>query len=165
MDRIDELDPVPMYMYPFLASFASDPAALGPPQAMDALNSILEAALAFYPATDAEKVAGLNRPTSQDRQVSGGNGNGGGSTVFHMKEGIERFLIADINNPAGSAKAQSGIFILWDRVGTNVQDFNHLPGGCNILYMDGHVEFVKFPGKSPVSPRFAVFDSAINSGN
>jgi Ca-activated chloride channel homolog len=29
-------------------------------------------------------------------------------TVLRMKEGIERFMITDINNPAGSAKAQSG---------------------------------------------------------
>lgn len=30
--------------------------------------------------------------------------------------------------------------------------FNHLPGGCNVLYMDGHVEFVRYPPeKFPVS--------------
>jgi prepilin-type processing-associated H-X9-DG protein len=23
--------------------------------------------------------------------------------------------------------------------------FNHIPGGANILFMDGHVEFVKYP--------------------
>jgi prepilin-type processing-associated H-X9-DG protein len=31
---------------------------------------------------------------------------------------------------------------------------NHVPGGCNVLYMDGHVEFVKYPGKMPVSYAF-----------
>ena len=29
------------------------------------------------------------------------------------------------------------------KVDTN--EFNHIPGGCNVLYMDGHVEFAKFP--------------------
>ena len=23
------------------------------------------------------------------------------------------------------------------------QSFNHVPGGCNVLYMDGHVEFLE----------------------
>lgn len=74
-----------------------------------------------------------------------------GTQTFHrLKDGIERFLITDINNPAGSAKAQSSIPVQWDTARTdggqvNVDEFNHLPGGSNILYMDGHVEFTKYP--------------------
>ncbi|NLT60446.1 MAG: hypothetical protein GXX88_07375, partial [Candidatus Hydrogenedentes bacterium] len=34
-----------------------------------------------------------------------------------------------------------------------VTEFNHVPGGCNVLYMDGHVEFIKYPGKFPVTPQ------------
>jgi prepilin-type processing-associated H-X9-DG protein len=26
--------------------------------------------------------------------------------------------------------------------------FNHIPGGSNVLYMDGHVEFQRFAGHS-----------------
>jgi len=29
--------------------------------------------------------------------------------------------------------------------------FNHIPGGANVLYMDGHVEFIKYPGKFPLT--------------
>jgi len=29
--------------------------------------------------------------------------------------------------------------------------FNHVPGGSNVLYMDGHVEFVKSGVKYPVA--------------
>ncbi len=29
--------------------------------------------------------------------------------------------------------------------------FNHVPGGCNVLYMDAHVEFIKYRAKYPVS--------------
>jgi prepilin-type processing-associated H-X9-DG protein len=79
----------------------------------------------------------------------------GSTTGLRLREGIERFLISDINNPAASAKAQSEIFIMWDDV--NAADagiFNHVPGGGNVLYMDGHVEFLKYPSDSPVS-RFA----------
>lgn len=82
-----------------------------------------------------------------------GCGNGGGNTVFRLKEGVERFMITDINNPAASAMAQSEMFIMLDDLGSGgtISLFNHIPGGCNILYMDGHVEFVKYPGKQPVN--------------
>jgi len=70
-----------------------------------------------------------------------------------IREGIERMLITDINNPGASAQAQSVIPVVWD---TTKQDgewasqdpitmYNHVPGGANILYMDGHVQFVKYP--------------------
>ena len=29
-------------------------------------------------------------------------------------------------------------------------DFNHTPSGSNVLYMDGHVEFIKYPGEFPI---------------
>jgi prepilin-type N-terminal cleavage/methylation domain-containing protein/prepilin-type processing-associated H-X9-DG protein len=70
-----------------------------------------------------------------------------------LSEGVERFLITDINNPAGSAQSQSTVPVLWDqariRGGYSGQGprFNHLPGGANILYMDGHVSFVKYPAE------------------
>lgn len=72
-------------------------------------------------------------------------GNGSGNTIYRLREGIERFLITDINNPAASARAQSDTFIMVDAVSTNVQDYNHLPGGSNVLFMDGHVEFQRYP--------------------
>jgi len=70
-----------------------------------------------------------------------------------LKEGIERFLITDINNPAGSSTAQSSLPVMWDSAkikgGYSQQQgmsmFNHVPGGANILYMDGHVQFTKYP--------------------
>ncbi|HUW60558.1 MAG TPA: H-X9-DG-CTERM domain-containing protein [Candidatus Bathyarchaeia archaeon] len=36
---------------------------------------------------------------------------------------------------------------------------NHIPGGNNVLYMDGHVEFIKYPGATPSSVAWAVFNS------
>ena len=29
--------------------------------------------------------------------------------------------------------------------------FNHIPGGGNVLYLDGHVEFVRFDEKHPLA--------------
>jgi prepilin-type N-terminal cleavage/methylation domain-containing protein/prepilin-type processing-associated H-X9-DG protein len=87
-------------------------------------------------------------------------GNGGGGTIFRLKEGIERFMITDINNPAGSASAQSELPVAWDYVksfpgadrGEIMGDFNHTPGGANVLYMDGHVSFTKYPAQYHPAP-------------
>ena len=82
-------------------------------------------------------------------------------TVFRMRDGIERFSITDINNPAGSAKAQSGLPLMFDLVSTASTNFNHVPGGANVLYLDGHVEFKKYPSGFPVTRVFATLMSLI----
>jgi prepilin-type N-terminal cleavage/methylation domain-containing protein/prepilin-type processing-associated H-X9-DG protein len=74
-------------------------------------------------------------------------------TAHWLREGIERFFITDINNPAASSQAQSEIAVLWDaakfNAGDAISQFNHLPGGANVLFMDGHVEFGKYPQSVP----------------
>jgi prepilin-type N-terminal cleavage/methylation domain-containing protein/prepilin-type processing-associated H-X9-DG protein len=65
--------------------------------------------------------------------------------AYRLREGIERFLITDINNPAASTQAQSTLPILWDEIsGDEATHFNHIPGGSNVLYMDGHVGFLRY---------------------
>lgn len=79
------------------------------------------------------------------------NTYGADVTMYRLKEGIERFLITDINNPAGAAKAQSLITVMYDmclQEDDGSIEFNHIPGGSNLLFMDGHVEFVKY-GQQP----------------
>lgn len=67
------------------------------------------------------------------------------ATAYRLREGIERFLITDINNAGSGASAQSTLAILWDEIsGDDASHFNHVPGGCNVLYMDGHVGYVRF---------------------
>ncbi len=70
---------------------------------------------------------------------------GRGDTLFRLREGIERVLITDINNPGASAQAQSAVPVAWDHISVFVGDFAHVPGGANVLYLDGHVAFVKYP--------------------
>jgi prepilin-type N-terminal cleavage/methylation domain-containing protein/prepilin-type processing-associated H-X9-DG protein len=86
--------------------------------------------------------------------------NSGGEqvTLYRLREGIERFFITDINNPAGSAVAQSELPVMWDQVFSEPTWFNHVPGGSNVLYMDGHVEFLKYPSKTPASRAFAYYE-------
>jgi len=85
----------------------------------------------------------------------------GDKTLYRLREGIERFFITDINNPAGSARAQSEIFVMFDDFNPAHPEFmNHVPGGCNVLFMDGHVEFIRYPGESPVSKAFGAIMGA-----
>ena len=99
--------------------------------------------LGLDPATAESCAAFLwsNFPPEQHNLV----GSGAGDTLYRLREGIERFLITDINNPAGSAAAQSTIPLMWDRLGTTPRKFFHIPGGSNVVYMDGHVEFSRYP--------------------
>ena len=93
-----------------------------------------------------------------DALIAGGAtlpiGNGNSNTVDRIREGVERFMITDINNPGASAIAQSEIPINWDFLlaGSKTDKFNHLPGGSNVLYFDGHVSFIRFgDGKWPAT--------------
>lgn len=120
-----------------------------------------------------------NAPQGLDARIAGGQGRGlygnrekpatialpdAGTTVTaqRLREGIERFAITDINNPAASSQAQSTAAVLWDNSYTNqgalTGSFNHVPGGGNVLYMDGHVEWAKYP--TPVGDKAYMFTLA-----
>lgn len=92
-----------------------------------------------------------------------GYGNGRTDKLNRLRNGISRFLITDINNPAASNIPESQIPIMWDTISLSIAgsgvDYNHGPGGCNVLYMDGHVGFVKYEGKFPVTKGFATMSS------
>ncbi|MBX3177814.1 MAG: hypothetical protein KF886_10665 [Candidatus Hydrogenedentes bacterium] len=122
-----------------------------------------------------------NAPQGLDQRTLGGQGRGLWSnreqpaTVFlpganrtvtaqRLREGVERFAITDINNPGASAKAQTEAAVLWDNSYTNdgaltvEGSFNHVPGGGNVLFMDGHVEWVKYP--QPTGSKGYMFTTA-----
>ncbi|GMW03017.1 MAG: hypothetical protein AMXMBFR84_41530 [Candidatus Hydrogenedentota bacterium] len=66
--------------------------------------------------------------------------------VFRLKEGVERFFVTNINAAAAGSVAQSNVPAMWDMIGRGATMFNHVPGGCNVLYMDGHVSFERYSG-------------------
>jgi prepilin-type N-terminal cleavage/methylation domain-containing protein/prepilin-type processing-associated H-X9-DG protein len=74
-----------------------------------------------------------------------GDGNAGSDIIHRMREGIERFMIVDVDNPAATALAQSDLVLMFDHISNTAAEFSHIPGGANVLYMDGHVEFKKYP--------------------
>ncbi|HNR32764.1 MAG TPA: DUF1559 domain-containing protein, partial [Candidatus Hydrogenedentes bacterium] len=52
--------------------------------------------------------------------------------------------------------------VMWDLALTSVQDFNHIPGGSNVLSLDGSVRFMKWPGMAqanlPYRPDGVAYD-------
>lgn len=76
---------------------------------------------------------------------------------YRLRTGIERFVAEDINDAAATSIAESQVPIIYDTWAAEVPAFggsarfNHIPGGANVLYMDGHVEFVRLHSRFPVS--------------
>ena len=142
------------YMMP--GKDANDPAILG----AEAVATHMELGFAGLLSTLGDDVeAALTAGDAMklvDRDLEFPNSSGSNTTMFRLREGIERFFITDINNPSASAVAQSELPLNFDIVSVDASNFNHVPGGANVLYMDGHVEFIKYPGDHPVSRAFAV---------
>jgi prepilin-type processing-associated H-X9-DG protein len=73
-------------------------------------------------------------------------------------QAVSRRSWKGINNPAQGAEAQSTIAVMWDQINSTVADgsgvtMNHIPGGSNVLYLDGHVDFIRYLefGEFPVN--------------
>ncbi len=77
-------------------------------------------------------------------------GNGENS-LQPLREGVERFLITDINNAGASSSAQSSIPVLIEIATWKHRESDDDFKGANVLYMDGHVVFVSL-GTFPVLP-------------
>ncbi len=98
-------------------------------------------------------------------KVASGGKDYSSFTLHQLREGVERFLITDINNPAASTTSQSTLPVMWDRwtmqgdAGANIAGFNHVPGGCNVLYMDGHVSFVRTGSDYPVPSTKGIYST------
>jgi prepilin-type N-terminal cleavage/methylation domain-containing protein/prepilin-type processing-associated H-X9-DG protein len=128
-----------------------DPAYLNP----DLLASLMNMLATELPgATTVEEALAI---VDKDLEV-------GTKTGYRLREGIERFFITDINNPAASTMAQSELAIFYDIVSSEADNFNHVPGGGNVLYMDGHVEFLRYPSEEyPVHRLWACFIEVVNN--
>ena len=78
-----------------------------------------------------------------DMSVTAPYGVAGGETLYRLREGIERFLITDINNPACGRQGPIEIIGHVDVVNADPASsglglaMNHVPGGANYTVMDG----------------------------
>lgn len=151
-DRVNDRDPTgEVQVYAPIASTRLDakPDTRGPVQWLCAIENLF---IRFLMAAGNDKIRDEDLDCVHNNRPYG---NGGGSMVYRLREGIERFLITDINHPAAGAKAQSTIFVMFDVISTDLANFNHVPGGANVLFMDGHVSFMTYPGDAPVSRAMA----------
>jgi prepilin-type processing-associated H-X9-DG protein len=74
-----------------------------------------------------------------------------GSQVWHLRDGVERYVMKGINAP--SVSFQSRVVVLHEELFTSADDFYHGGGRTNVLYMDGHVACHKwFPRQAQKFP-------------
>ncbi|MBI2436060.1 MAG: DUF1559 domain-containing protein [Candidatus Hydrogenedentes bacterium] len=149
-DQVGDSDPTaPLSSYPALAGIlgasGTELSVLGAEQFYAWAQAAITAAIPLIPSGLAHTAF------DSDKGVASPLGNSGGDKIMRLREGIERFLITDINNAAATAEAQSTISIMYDALSTDIDNYNHIPGGANVLYMDGHVAFLKYPSEAPVS--------------
>ncbi len=148
-DKCDPEDPQAAYSMPAPIGNVEGPEQL--------VQAVIKAILPAFANPNGNDPAQAVDKDVSDMPVSADTGeplgNGASGTVYRLREGIERFMITDINNPAATALAQSELWIMFDRLATEASEFNHVPGGCNVLYMDGHVQFVRYEqqGEAPVN--------------
>jgi len=116
-----------------------------------------------------ERVAsGLRFDT--DLEVAPGTATAGGGKILRLHEGVERILITDSSKPDAVRLAQSVIPVMWDRCHYDPNKptqewFSDPRCGANVLYMDGHVEFVKYPGKFPLTETACRILNALHDTN
>ncbi|MFM1918936.1 MAG: hypothetical protein RLZZ303_570 [Candidatus Hydrogenedentota bacterium] len=158
LDRVDESHPRSVVPFP-------TPTPIEAPNQFIALSVVVgDAALNKDPADDFIldediDLAALRDATTLDYTT---DGNGQSANLYRLREGIERFVITDINNPGAAARAQSTLPVAWDKISTNIGGgvgFNHVPGGCNALYLDGHVEYVGLGETFPATVSHAALNS------
>jgi len=109
----------------------------------------------FYECYRQRTAAGL--PFNEDLAAPPGAGSGGGAKLLRLREGVEKVYVTEPASAAAIALAQSKIPFLIERLGNHEQDI------VNVLYLDGHVEYFRFPGKWPATRRTFLIIKAIES--
>ena len=154
----------------------------------DCIDPISYVYVAYLMTTDGEMLAGFsmytwineslpisNSSTNTWRNRSAnltsfgfvGSGNSGGPTLNRLSAGVDRFLITDINVIfTGDEAGASTVPLMWDQISTNIVEFSHVPAGQNVLYLDGHVSFLRYDLNStafPSSPYYAAINGGVDA--
>jgi len=112
-------------------------------------------------------VSAIGSATATVPGVRGTNDDGSPlpSQYLALREGGERHGLDDVNSRRASRAAQSNTVVMfdawnegdasantWATLGDTsaAHRFNHIPGGANVLFMDGHVAFVPLHGRFPM---------------
>lgn len=68
--------------------------------------------------------------------------------LWRLRTGIERVLFTEAEASSGSDhRARAQVPLLIERIG------NHGVDGGNVVYLDGHVEFIRYPGEWPMTEK------------
>jgi prepilin-type processing-associated H-X9-DG protein len=73
--------------------------------------------------------------------------------IYRLREGIGKLLVTDASDPALVRRAESECAVVWDRLPWWLppEFLRECAPRANVLYLDGHVEFLKLPGKFPMT--------------
>jgi prepilin-type processing-associated H-X9-DG protein len=96
-------------------------------------------------------------PNSYDTDiiVPEGWGNAEGDTIHRLSGTADRFLITELDIINGFAVGSPSVPVIWDRPYAETAQFSHRPAGGNVLYLDGHVDFIKFGTRFPINETMA----------
>ncbi|NUM56347.1 MAG: DUF1559 domain-containing protein [Candidatus Hydrogenedentes bacterium] len=97
----------------------------------------------------------------EDIVVPGGHAPGGGDVFHRTRIAFGKMFITDINDPGRSSASDSRIPVLFDSTSTLGRNLlAHEQRGGNVLYLDGHCEFERYPDPYdllPYTPLFVEF--------
>lgn len=83
---------------------------------------------------------------AEDLKVEAGAGNNGSDTIYHFREDVELLLLPDGASATEADSLESRIPVMVERPS------NHRPKGGQVVFLDGHVEDIPFPGRFPMTP-------------
>lgn len=128
-------------------------------------NDMLAGLVSYTWLSTVLPISDSNSNTWRDRNLNvasfgfTGYGNAGGNMISRLAQGVDRFLIPDINTVfTGAETGASLVPLMWDQISTHILQFSHVPAGQNCLYLDGHAEFKRYDVNStkfPFSPVYA----------
>lgn len=98
-------------------------------------------------AREYRNAAKENRPMNEDYKYTDAPNAVMGGRLFRLRSGIEAALFENDSTP--SAALMRRIPVLIERIGNHT----HEMVGANVLYLDGHVEFIEYPGKWPMTEK------------
>lgn len=80
-------------------------------------------------------------------------GNGRGDTVYRLRETVWRLWSKDSLATDEEKRIESELPAMWDEItdyeNASQSGFHHVPQGCNVLYLDGHVQWRPYPSGDP----------------
>ncbi len=98
-------------------------------------------------AREYRKAMAEKRPMNEDYKYTDAPDAVMGGWLFRLRLGIERALFKDDSTPPAALMRR--IPVLIERIDNH---YNQFVGG-NVLYLDGHVEFIEYPGKWPMTEK------------